>query len=322
MRPILFLSIIVSLVGCKSSHKLTGTDYIDLSKGTEVTGGTQFPIEIAADLDWGNLSSDTLNRVREEFRIALISETEPFHLFRIYTKKRGVTGEAVLFWRKKRAMERTNTHENMKQYLKGKCDTFFETDNFGYCKPIYVIEPNWRKLHSNLEARNIWQISDQSELGLEQLPDSNIWVMTTQVRLGDYYRNYSHSNPEKYPAGDEKINILGILTQLQNTANNEYKPENFNVYSGITNGKKGASFTLCDESEVWRFNASLEELILSSGYPAKVTVQEEQYFYITISGVVEDEWYGNRSTSGFERVINPLEINSLYTVAKKECPAQ
>lgn len=320
MKTKIYFVLVIALLGCKSSHKLTGTDYIDLSTGTKATHSAQFPAEIVLHSGWGDLSSDTLDGIKEEFRISLISQTEPFHLFRIYTEKKGKKGEAILYWAKKRAYQRKNVHENMKQYLKGKCEIFFETENYGYCKPEYIIEPDWGRIYANLEARNIWQIPDQSQLELDALPDTNGWAMNTQVRLGDYYRSYSQSSPEKYPVIPEKIDIFGVLTQLQIAANSEYKPENFNIYSGITNGKRGSSFTLCDESEVWRFNASLEELISASGYPAKITEEEEQYFYITVSGIVEDEWYGNRSNFGFKRVINPSEINSISTLSKKECP--
>ena len=230
--------IFLAALGCSSSHKLTGTDYVDLSTGNKFPGTQSFPTEIAAALNWGDLSSDTLKGIKEEIRVALTSAFEPYHIFRIYAAKRGVEGETALFWAKKRAVERDNLHENMKVYLKGKCTEFFETDNYGYCKPNYFMDPDWGKIYSNLEARNIWQIRDQSQLELEALPDTNLWYINTQVRLGDYYRSYTHTSPEQYVGILERIDILGILTQLQLVTNSMQKPENFNVYSGITNGKK------------------------------------------------------------------------------------
>ncbi len=320
LSQILVLTIL--LVGCKSSHKLTGTDYVDLSTSETFPENVLFPTEITGALGWGNLSSDTLKGVGEEVRISLTSEFEPYHLFRMYTAKRGVEGESIFFWEKKRVLERENFHENMKFYLKGKCTEFFETNNYGYCTPNYFLEPDWGKIYSNLEARNVWQIRDQSQLELTALPDTNIWKMSIQVRLGDYYRSYMHTSPEQYSGILERVDILGILTQLQLVASSTLKPENFNVYSGITNGKRNSSFILCDESEVWRFEASLEELISASGYPATVEEDENEYFYVTVSGSVEDEWYGSRGTTGFMRVIRPSEVNSITTVVKKECPKQ
>lgn len=321
MRIIPVATLLILMISCKSSHKLTGTDYVDLSTGNEAIINSQFPAEIVIDQGWGDLSSDTLDNIKEEVRILLISEFEPHQLFRIYKEKKKIKGESILYWRNKKAIEKQYVHERMNQYLKGKCEEYFETENYGYCKPGYIDDPDWGKLYSNLEARNIWQIPDQSKLEIETLPDTNIWVMNTQVRLGSYFRSYTQTSPEQYPEVAERTNILGILTQLQLVTNNESQQENFNVYSGITNGKKDSGFMLCDESEVWRFNASLEELILTSGYPVKVEEKEDQIFYVTVSGRVEDEWYSYRNNSGFLRVIQPQEINNLITLTKKECPS-
>ena len=73
---------------------------------------------------------------------------------------------------------------------------------------------------------------------------------------------------------------------------------------------------------MWRFGASLEELISASGYPVTVEEEEDEYFYVTVSGSVEDEWYGSRGTTGFMRVIRPTEVNNITTLSKKECPSK
>jgi len=323
MRIFLIVLSLFLLLGCSSSHKLTGVDYVDLSTGSTAAVDPIFPTEIAADLGWGDLSSDSINDIGEEFRISLISEFEPHRLFRVYTDKRKVKGESILFWGEINPNERTNTHEDMKQYLQGKCNEFYETDKYNYCKPTFIVEPNWGKIFSDLEERNIWQMPDQSQLEIEALPDTNVWTMNTQVRLGDYFRSYTQTNPDKYSGAiEERVDILAILAVLQLTKTNQYKAENSNIYSGITSGEKGSSFMLCDESEDWRFDASLAELIFESGYPAKIEETKEQYFYITVSGTVEDEWYANRGNSAFLRVIQPNQIYSLSTVTKKECPAK
>ncbi len=131
--------------GCSSSHKLTGADYIDLSTGNVAIADPIFPTEIAADLGWGDLSSDSIDDVGEEFRVSLISDFEPHQLFRVYSDKRKIKGESILFWGKGNPNERMNTHEDMKQYLKGKCNDFYETDKYNYCKPTFITEPKWGK---------------------------------------------------------------------------------------------------------------------------------------------------------------------------------
>ena len=322
MRFFLIVLSLFLLLSCSSSHKLTGVDYVDLSTGSMAAVDPIFPTEIAMDLGWGDLSTDSLTNVGEEFRVSLISDFEPHQLFRVHTDKRKIKGESILFWGKTNSNERTNAHEDMKQYLNGKCNQFYETATYNYCRPTFITEPNWGEVFKDLEERNIWQMPDQSQLEIEAFPDTNIWTMNTQVRLGDYFRSYTQTNPDKYSrAIDERTDILGILAVLQLTKTDQYKAENDNIYSGITSGEKGSSFMLCDESEDWRFDASLAELIFESGYPAKIDETEDQYFFITVSGTVEDEWYANRGNSTFLRVIQPYQIYNLSTVSKKECPA-
>lgn len=317
----LTFALILVLMGCKSSHKLSETDYTDLSAGSAIDVSETFPTEIATTLGWGDLSSDTLKGVKEEIRISLTSNIEPNHLFRVYKSKRKVKGASVLYWSKSKVFDVENSHENMNTHLKGKCSEFLETENFGYCIPDNSIDTDWKSMYTMLESNNIWLMPDQDNLEVESAPDSNIWVMTTQVRQENYFRNYSHTNPNKYIGGIEKIDLMNTLSQLQRITISQNEADNYNTYSGITTGLKNAPFILCDESEVWRLGASLEELIRANGYPVEVSENSEEYFYITVSGIVQDEWYGYMSDTGYKRAIQPVELNTLVILSNKECPA-
>lgn len=319
MRSGLIVLTLLLIISCKSSHKLTGTDYIDLSAGTLAIQNTSFPQEIADSLDWGDLTSAEL-KTKEEFRIMLTSGFEPFHLYRIYTN-RNVEGESILFWPKRIAASLSDAHQNMDQYLKGRCQEIYQTRNYEYCSPEYAIEPDWGKIYSTLESRNIWSIPDQPGASADNTPDSIKWVMNTQVRLGDYYRSYTHTNPENYTGVDYKLNLMGIISQLQLVSTGQQKPENFNIYSGVTTGVRSSAFKLCDESETWRFDGNLEELLEAGGYPARFEQTEKLNFYVTVSGIVEDEWYGNRGRTGFTKIIRPSEINDFRVISGDKCPS-
>lgn len=323
MRSTLVIVCLLFVVTCKSSHKLTGTDYVDLSAGSAITSTINFPQEIADSLGWGDLTSAEMEKVKEEFRFSLTSEYEPHHLYRISVKRK-VSGESILYWSKSRRVSFTHAHQNMRQFLKGKCTEFFETENYGYCKPEYLVEPDWGNIYSKLEDRNIWQIPGLEEMDSLNtsgtIPDSIRWVINTQVRLKDYYRDYKHINPEKYSGDANKIDLLTIIAQLQLISSRHQKAENFNLYSGVTTGARGSGFILCDENQTWRFDGDLEQLLKATGYPATFEEAENQFFYITVSGEVETEWYGYSGRTGFTKVIRPSEVNNMVTLPNNKCP--
>ncbi|MBO6523090.1 MAG: hypothetical protein JJ971_04630 [Balneolaceae bacterium] len=325
MRSTVIIISSILLLSCKSSHKLTGTDYVDLSMDEIVNPNPGFPQEIADSLGWGDLTSAEMEKVDEEFRFSLTSEYEPHYLYKISVKRK-VSGESILYWAKSRGTSSTYAHQNMRQFLKGKCTEFFETENYGYCKPEYLVEPDWGNIYSKLEDRNIWQLPGPQKMDslnvTKNVPDSIRWVMKTQMRLKDYYRAYTHTNPEQYFGSQNKVDLMAIMTQLQLISTSHQKPENFNLYSGVTTGARGSAFMLCDESQTWRFEGDLEQLLKASGYPATIAESENQFFYITVSGEVEDEWYGYRGRTGFTKVIRPSEVNNMVILADDACPAR
>ena len=317
VSPLIFL---VFVQACSFSHKLTDTDYSDLATGEEPRRSAYFPNEIAEELGWGDLASDMLKNVNEEFRFTLKSDFEPYHLFRI-SRTRKVKGESVLFWAKNNLHDATNPHKDLKKYLKERCTDFYEAQNFEYCLPNYLKEPNWEAVYSNLEVGNVWKIPDQSQLEIESPPDSNRWVMDVQLRLNDFYRLYTHTSPEFYVGQIDAIDIMAIVVQLQLVVTSQTKPDNFDVYSGITSGAVGSSFTLCDKSEVWRFDGDISRLLNLGGVPSHSYNTEDAMFYVVVSGTVDDEWYSNRKSSGFLKTLLPKEVNEISVVSNNKCPS-
>ena len=209
----------------------------------------------------------------------------------------------------------------MQLYLKDRCTEFFETINFGYCKPEHEIEPDWKKIYSVLDSRNIWSLPDQPELPDIAKPDSNEWVMNTQVRFGNFYRTYTYTTSDRYLTQIDQESDLGIIiVEFQKLIQYQRQQDNFNAYSGVTSGVNGSSFTLCDGSEVWRFNANLKELLTSTGYPLQITDQKRLQFYITVSGTISDEWYRSQSYSGYSRQITPTDVHGIEVVSGGKCP--
>lgn len=321
MKTLFLFAFSFLFFACSSSHKLIGTDYVDLSARSALITTTSFPTEIADSLGWGDLSSGTLTNVNEEFRFVISAKYEPFQLYRIH-KGKNIEGELILFWSKRNTVNVSNPQSEMKQYLKEKCDEFYQTQNFEYCRPTFKVKPEWKNVYNSLESRNIWQIPDQSELEVEIASDSTTWIMEVQVRLDNYYRSYTHTSPDQYTGLASTIDIKGVVSQLQILNSSLINSDNFNVYRGVTNGSLNSPFLLCGEKETWRFNGVLEELASESGIPTLIESSEDSYYLVTVSGTVEDEWYGNRDNSGFMRVINPSELNQISILSSFKCPSK
>ncbi|MCG8374607.1 MAG: hypothetical protein MI700_13780 [Balneolales bacterium] len=310
---------VIFFAGCGSSHKLSSVEYTDLGQGSAGFVHPEFPAELADSLGWGSLASSEYDKVKEEFRIAISSESYPFHLFRIQSGRR-IKGESILYWPKAGTVDVFNVPTNMADYLKGTCDEIRQTQNFEYCFPILTNEIDWGVAYDNLERNNIWTLPDISAMDIEASEDRSGWTIHTQVRLGDYYRSFHHISPDQYGGSAEALNILAVSSQLRIITSSFSLPQNFNTYQGITSGVRGAEFVLCDNSEVWRFNADLSELLTENGYPTISQGQDSLLFFVDVKATVRDEWYAQRA-NGFSKVITPSEVNSFSMVSTTTCPS-
>lgn len=314
---LLFGFLIITLVlGCnKSINKLADANFSDLSVGEAPARVASFPIEIEDSLGWGSLLDGSFKKKHEEFRFMLSSNKAPFHLFRISNKK-GFMGESVLFWEKGASASLNSAYQNMNQYLNGRCTDFKETPQYEYCTPIYANDPNWEIIYPRLERDSIWTLSGEPSSSTT----TEDWNFNVQVRQGNYYRAYSYTNPDQLQKTPQILNALSIITQLNRVSEAFLSADNFNTYTGITSGKLGSSFTLCDQSEVWRFQSDLATLVNKSGLPFSISDSDDQLFYVSLQGTLKDEWYSSRENTGFQKTLFPEELNHISLVSKNTCP--
>lgn len=316
---LLLLSGLISLfllAGCnRTTNKLTDSNFNDLSVDPLPQRALSFPAEIEDSLGWGNLVESSFKKKQEEFRFVLTSNKAPYHLFKISNRK-GIKGESILFWEKETSASLTDAFQNMEQHLNGRCSEFKETAQYQYCTPIYSVEPNWEQIYNALERDSIWTLSGQSS----SAQSGNSWKFNTQVRHGNYYRSYSYTNPDQSQKTSEILNALSVITQLNRVSESFLQADNFNTYSGITSGKLGSTFTLCDESEVWRFQSDLVTLVNSSGLPFSISSNDGLLFYVSVQGTLKDEWYANRENSGVQKTLFAEELNHISLVSKNKCP--
>lgn len=311
-KPILLAIFIVT--ACSSTHKMSETSYQDLTSGSVVQSNPAFPSEVEEAVGWGNITEGKFKKGQEEMRFNLTSQSEPYHLFRITNRKK-VGGEVILYWEK----EDIAKSERMNDFMKGRCDEIFETQSYEYCYPIYMTEPNWPLLYNSLESSNVWTIQDQAELSVDSLDEQSYWKIDVELRLRDYYRSYDHVSPDQYRDVEAGRLATSIAGRLKTMTYNFLAAENFDTYSGVTNGKPGSDFIECNKNEIWRFNGNLQELIEQSGYPVSLEGQENIYFYITVQGTIREVWHSNRGESGAVKNLYPSEINNISIVETGTC---
>ncbi len=315
---VLFICLLA--IGCGSTHPITTVEHTDLSAGIDGRRITEFPSPIVEALEWKNLSSADATNVDEEFQIAIYSETSPYHLFRISPGKKN-PGEVILFWPLDGSSKSAVPEKNMHEYLSTICDEFERTGPYEYCAPKFNSGNDWGRIYSNLVQRNIWTLPDGSEIATSQAEDRQQWGMVFQIRKGMYFRTISHENPDLYNSTAEAFDVLAITAQLRLITNNLVPPINYNTYSGITNGLKGSAFIPCGLNEQWRFDANLTDLISSKGIPTAVEKQDELLFKVKVAGMLRDEWYANRRSTGYTKIITPVEISEVSVVTDTTCSA-
>jgi|GEM_PF-6276162 len=313
-----FFLLVGITLGCSSPHPITEAPYIDLSTGVDGVVIEAFPAAVVDSLGWTNLASAGVRKFGEEFQIAIISDTKPFHLFRI-SKSRKNPGETVLFWPIPDESDALTPEQNMQQYLNGMCEEFEVAGDYEYCVPKFSREANWARTFSILNDRNAWSAPDGSVLEQDSEITEKNWRLIFQARAGRNYRIYEYRNPEMYRNSEEAVDVLAISAQLRQIANNFTPARNLDVFTGITTGVKGSEFIPCGSNERWRFDGELSELINENGLPFQIEEQDSLRFLLKLDGTLRDEWYAQRSTTGFAKILTPSHINSFSVTSATSC---
>ncbi|MBO6535691.1 MAG: hypothetical protein JJ966_05670 [Balneolaceae bacterium] len=318
-----FIYVCIIVIGCGSIHPITTVEHTDLTEGTDGQRINVFPAPVVESVGWRNLSSAAVDDVDEEFQIAIYSDRKPFHLFRISNSKKN-PGGSVLFWPFDGSSDSAVPEENMREYLSTICEEFERVGPYEYCLPKFNSNNNWENTYNNLIQRNIWTMPDGSafESSTTNPDDGELWGMVFQVRKGMYFRTFSHENPDLYNGTSEALDVLSVAAQLRLIANNFVPPINYNTYAGVTNGLRGSEFIPCGVNETWRFDANLTELMTKKGMPTVTQQQDQLLFQVKVSGVLRDEWYSNRRTTGFTKIITPNEVSEVRVVSDTSCVTQ
>ncbi len=305
-------------LACGSAHPITEAPYINLEQGVDGVRLDEFPTAIIDSLGWNDLASAENRKIGEELQIAIKSDIQPFHLFRISNGRKD-PGETVLFWPKPDYQIGLNPDRNMRDYLNGMCDDFNIAGIYEYCIPQFSREANWKSTFSNLVNRNIWSIPDGVEFEENMEESSNNWSMIYQIRAGMNYRTFQHNNPDSYISTAQALDIMAMAAQLRQIAVNFTPAQNYNIYEGITSGTKGSAFIPCNSNETWRFDGEIAQLTSKFGLPITVVEQDSIRFFVKLEGTIRDEWYAQRNSTGFTKVITPAQINSLSVTSASRC---
>lgn len=307
----------VLFMGCDSTHKLTDTDYVDIKNERAPDMPEDYPEAIIEEAGWSDITTKLKeNEENEEFRVWLRSSVYPAHIFKLKKGKKGVKGEGILYWN----IDTTASGDGMmnlkmQNHLFGTCTEFFKVEAFGYCVPEYSENINWDSIYNAIESRGFWQLQGEGDRSGET--DKN-WQMYVQMRLGNYYRAYTHQNPEVYADAMLSNDVRQLSKAVKLIADQFKQNISTNTFEGITDGER---FTLCDSSEVWQFRGELNRLLARAGLQTNVnTENDDALYYVVIKGRVNPIWYNDWAVGELDRSIMPNGIYNIRSVSEIKCP--
>lgn len=312
---IAFLGLI--LIGCDTTHKLTGTDYVNLESEQAPPVAANYPSELIETVGWSDITSELKPKGAEEVRFWLSSEIYPAHLIKMEKGKRGdVEGEVLLYWPIDTTKTRVDfTHQIMKRYLEGTCTEFFTTGEYGYCFPELEDNMKWSSIYAASESQDFWQLPG----GADAAEAERTWQMYVQMRLRNYYRDYQHVNAHTYEDEALKTSVIQLVRAVRNLKNRMDAAVGTNSFEGITDG---TSFTLCDSSETWEFAGDLSRLLEDAGLTMNVKTEEDSsLYYVLVKGRLAPIWYYEWADNEFDRTLFPNEIYDIRAVNRFECPS-
>ncbi len=311
-------------VGCDSTHKLTGTDYVDIKSESAPEMPADYPAAIIEEVGWSNITTKVKeNEENEEFRVWLRSSIYPGNLYQLKKGKKGVKGDGILYWKiDTTASGEGLTHLKMQKYLLGTCTEFHKVEDYGYCIPNYIDEINWGSIYNAIESQGFWQLEGGAEMGNTNAGGSTAtnkdWGMYVQMRLGNYYRAYTHKNPEGYTNAALRNDVRQLSEAIKLITGKFEQNISTNTFQGITDGQK---FILCDSSEVWQFQGELNRLLARAGLKTIVSTESENtLYYVVVKGRVTPVWYYEWATGEFDRKFTVNEIYDIRGVREIKCP--
>lgn len=307
-------------VGCDSTHKLTGTDYVDIKSDPSPEMPADYPLAIIEDVGWSDITTKLKeNEENEEFRVWLRSSIYPGNIYQLKKGKKGVKGDGILYWKiDSTASGKALTHLRMQKYLLGTCTEFHKVEDYGYCIPQYVDEINWGSIYNAIESQGFWQLQGGAETGNTSTEKG--WQMYVQMRLGNYYRAYNHQNPEQYSNNSLWGEVKQLSSAIKLITDKFEQNISTNTFRGITDGQK---FILCDSSEVWQFQGELNRLLIRAGLKTVVSTESENtLYYVVVKGRVNQIWYNDWATGEFDRRFLANEIYNIRAVNEVKCPEE
>lgn len=306
------------LIGCDTTHKLTGTDYVDLESEQAPPVVTDYPSAITKAVGWDDITTDLKPKGTEEIRFWLTSTVYPSHLIKLTKSNKGeVEGEVILYWPNDTTLVQQDfTHQKLKHYLEGMCTEFHTAGLFGYCYPGLDEDIRWGTIYTAIESQDFWQL----QAGVNTADTEKNWKMYVQMRLRNYYRDYQHVNSHAYEDEALKGEVISLVRAVRLINNRFHSANENNLFEGITDG---TSFTLCDSSETWEFMGDLNQLLENAGLKTNVKTEKEQSLYYTLmKGRIAPVWYDAWATGEFDRRFFSNEIYDIRAVNDFKCPEE
>ncbi|MEO1022284.1 MAG: hypothetical protein AAFW89_07045 [Bacteroidota bacterium] len=268
---------------CSNSHKLSGTNHINLAEQASAVSPA-YPSALLDSLGWAPIDQRTGQESSGEERIYLVLTHPDTHQELVLLKKEGraYSGARMLFWNVEGTeQERINRQNEKLYYLSGRCSETGILGNTGFCVPEQTLPVNWEEMFHQLERNEIWKLTPEGSA-----PSPTGRSIRVQVRTGDYYRSYAYGVSETQERSQP---ISSIVNTLALSRANYARGSNLNTYRGLTTGVLNSDFIRCDDSKKLQFGGNLLYTIKQSGIFVEPNANTTQWYYVVIQGQVKEE---------------------------------
>jgi|GEM_PF-2446697 len=237
-----------------------------------------------------------------------------FTLFRFTGSQQHMRGELIFSWGARNVLDRPagQTSHDLSVYNRtGSCGGFRRAAGKGVCRAILGSDLDWTDVYRSAKEAGLWTLPDQSELPDDGRMFLDGWGITVELRDGEHYRTYHYSNPDKREDWPEADSAVAIAEAVRSVYDFVRRPDNLQVYRGVTDAEYRGAFHLCDAEEVWGYRPGLSLDSLANRAGIDLPSAGEAGYEMKVLALPTPEWLAAQWDSDFNRELQVRELKSI-----------